>query len=414
MYTPFQFFYLFGTLAFYNGFESSKANDSIQADASKPWYSLREFIARFKVWGLDFKWLIIAGVLLFISFKLHALTSLFGVTLITYLLLMTILSSLKNYLPDETKNRYVFFMIMLILLGFLGLVISPKFFHFIKNKFLFAPGWSIGMSFNPIYYLTFLGSTAVFPIGAFFVIGSIQIIIRGYKPGIYSLVCVVAPIIILSIIPSGARGTRYIYHIFPIVILIAGYSLSILLKYESKMVSDLMMKYQISKYTFLISIGLFAAILSVISAPWVNYIYRFTADYYHVEAQLGAPYRNWKDACKYVREVSKSEDIIITSEALTASYYDCGNIRYALGKRTGRKSRLEGIKKITTLDDLKRVISENPRGWMIIDANRFNTSRYISKNIRDFISQNLSSLIIDPHGTIIVFSWDEKCSDTFR
>jgi hypothetical protein len=270
------------------------------------------------------------------------------------------------------------------------------------------------MSFNPIYYLIFLGSTAIFPIGIFFIIGSIQIIIRNFKPGLYLIACVIAPIIIISLIPSGARGARYIFHIFPMIIIIASFSFCLLFEHELKMHSELISRKSMAKYAHYVLGLMLLASLIIVSAPWVNYIYRFTADYYHVEAQLGAPYRNWQDACKYVREASEPGDIIITTEALTAFYYDCGNIRYALGKRTGRESRIEGIKKITTLDDLKKVISENPRGWMIIDANRFNTKRYISKKMRDFISQNLSSLIIDPHGTIIVFSWDENCSDNFR
>jgi 4-amino-4-deoxy-L-arabinose transferase-like glycosyltransferase len=414
MYTIFQFFYLFGMFTFYSGFESSRPDNIRQTDPTKPWYSTREFITRSKVWGIDFKWLTLAGVLFYISLKFHSLTSLFGVSLIAYLLLMTLLSSSKNYFQGETKNKYLFSMIMLIFLGLLGLVMSPRLFYFIKNLFLWAPGWSSGMSFNPIYYLTFLGSTAVFPIGAFFVVGSIQIIIRGHKPGLYSLVSVVVPIMIISLIPSGARGTRYIYHIFPIVILIAGYSLSLLLKYESEMLSNLLSRNYISKYAPIISGGLLATFLLLISAPWINYIYRFTADYYHEEAQLGTQYRNWKDACIYVKEAIEPEDIIITTEALTASFYDCGDIKYALTKRTGSESRLEGIKKIRTLDDLKKVISENPRGWIIIDASRFNSKRYISKKIRDFMSQNLSSLIIDPHGTMIVFSWDEKYFDKLQ
>jgi hypothetical protein len=180
------------------------------------------------------------------------------------------------------------------------------------------------------------------------------------------------------------------------------------------MLSNRLTKNYTSKYALIISGGLLAALLLFISAPWINYIYRFTADYYHEEAQLGTQYRNWKDACNYVREASQPEDIIITTEALTASFYDCGDIQYVLTKRADKESRLEGMKNITTLDDLKKVISKNLRGWMIIDARRFNSKRYISKEIRDFMSQNLSSFIIDPHGTIIVFSWDEKYSDNAR
>jgi hypothetical protein len=321
---------------------------------------------------------------------------------------MMLLSSSNNVLTEQAKNKYIFSFIILILVSFICLVINPKLIDFIKDKFFFAPTWSKGMSFNPIYYLIFLGSKAIFPIGIFFVIGSIQIIIRNSKPGLFLIACVISSLIIISLIPSGARGTRYIFHIFPMIIIIASFSFRIIFEHELKIHSDLFSRKSMAKNPhYVIGLMLFASLI-IVSAPWVNYIYRFTADYYHVEAQLGTPYRNWKDGCKYVREAGEPGDIIITTEALTASYYECGDIKYTLSKRSDRKSRLEGIKKITSLDDLKKVISENSRGWMIIDADRFNSKRYISKEIRDFMSQNLSSFIIDPHGTIIVFSWDEK------
>jgi len=66
------------------------------------------------------------------------------------------------------------------------------------------------------------------------------------------------------------------------------------------------------------------------------------------------------------------------------------------------------MKNIKNLNELRKVISENQRGWIIIDASRFNTRRYIHKDIRDFMTQNLPSYVIDPHGTILVFSWDHS------
>jgi 4-amino-4-deoxy-L-arabinose transferase-like glycosyltransferase len=409
MYSMFQFFFLFGTLAFYNGFENPMRVNLTQPNRPESWRSPWKFMTGIKGWGLNLKWLIIAGVLFYTSFILQPLTALFGASFIAYLLLMILLPLSKNDSLSPTKNKYIFSLAIVVSIGLLSLVISPKLLYFIKGKLFFAPGWSRGMTFNPIYYLTFLGSTAVFPIGVFFIIGSIQILIRGYKSGLYALVCVVVPLIIITLIPSHARGTRYIYHIFPIIILIAGYSMSLLWKYESKILSNLLTQKQISRYAPLISGVLLSAFLIFIAAPWINYIYRFTVDYYHEEAQLGTPYRNWKDACKYVREAHGPEDIIITTEPLTASFYDPGDIQYILTKNPDPKTHLlKGMKNIRDLNELRKVISENQRGWIIIDAGRFNTRRYIHKDIRDFMTQNLPSYVIDPHGTILVFSWDHS------
>ena len=409
MYSMFQFFFLFGALAFYNGFENPQLDNISKTDPSISWRSPWKFIAGIKGWGLSLKWLIIAGVLFYISFTLQALTALFGVSLLCYFSLMVLLSSSKRDSLGAIRYKYIFFLIILILFGLFGLLMSPKLINFIKDTFLFAPGWSRGLRFNPIYYLTFLGSTAVFPIGVFFIIGSIQIIIRNHKPGLYTLICTAAPLIIISLIPSNVRGTRYIVNIFPIVILIAGYSMILLLKSESKMLSNLLKRNQMSRWEPIISGSLLFASLLVVSAPWLHYNYRITMDYYHKEAQLGTRHRNWRDACKYVRESRKPDDIIITSETLSVLFYDCGNINYRLSKGTGFSNfNLRGMEKISDLYSLRKVISENPRGWIIIDADRFNSRRYIQKNIRDFMTQNLPSIATEPHGTVLVFNWDKS------
>jgi hypothetical protein len=409
MYSMFQFFYLFGTLAFFLGFENLRFNNMKKP---YPLESCRSFSKFFKLinkgWGLNFTWLIVAIVLFYISLKLHALTVLFGAGLLIYLALMVRLSSSDDESFGEMKKKYSFSLIVLIVFGFLAVVTNPLLIGLIKESI--SPSrvgaWYSGMSFNPIYYLIFLGSTAVFPIGAFFILGGIQIIIRNYKPGLYALVCVVVPFTIISLIKF--RGIRYIFHIFPLVVLIAGYSISLILQYESKMLSNIITQKHLSKNAKFISAVLIAAVLIAVSSPWINHIYRFTVDYYHEEAQFGSSHRNWKDACKFVRDARGPEDTIITSEPLNASFYNCGDIEYVFSKNPNRKYGLNNIKNIGSLNDLKEAIYKNQSGWIIIDAGRLNSRRFIQKEMRDFMTKNLSQYIIDPHGTIFVFNWDKE------
>ena len=407
MYTMFQFFYLFGTMAFYKGFENYRAENQVDLNPKKNRPILRDSFFKLDSWGLNLPWLLFSIVLFYISFKLQTLTVLFGASFVAYLILMGILAVYADKSLAKTKNKYFFILLATGITGLVGIIISPNFLEFVKNHLFFAPNWAAGMSFNPLYYLTFLGSKAVFPVGVLFLIGSIQIIVRRHKPGIYLLVCVIIPLLILTFIPSNVRGTRYIYHIFPIIILIAGYSISLIWTNESKLISEWISKRKISRFSYFITGIVVSFLLVAMTAPWINYIYRFAFDSYHEEAQLGTPYRNWKDACKYVSVHRKPEDIIITTEALTASFYGCNDIQYVLTKNPNRQSRfLKDVEDISDLSELKMIISKHQSGWIVIDSSRFNTKRYIKKSIRDFLTKNLPSQIIDPHGTILVFNWN--------
>lgn len=406
MYSMFQFFFTFGFFALFRGIENNYFRKNSNDKVNKLSRNNRKKVNYLHPTELNYRWIIITLLLFYLSFKLQVLTSLIGPCVFIYLAVMIVIDVKRTSNKKILYNKYVILLSVLILIVVLVFIIRPKLFNLLIIHFFLSPRWSEGMSFNPIYYFNFLSSAPVFPIGVLFITGCIQIITRGEKPGIYSVICSIVPIIIITLIPSNVRGKRYIYNLLPIIILISGYSLSIILDNEFHIVDKLFFKKNEigNKFYKLIII---VAVFSLFSASWINYFYRFAFDYYHPEAQLGTPYRNWKSACKYLNRNMKSNDIVIATEPLTASFYNCGDIQYVLTNNPNKIDyKVNNIINIFNLNDLKNVIQKNKKGWILIDMARFNTTRYIRKDIKTYLTENLPSYIIDPHGTIVVFNWD--------
>ena len=136
---------------------------------------------------------------------------------------------------DFLRSKYLFFISLILVAGLFALLLIPPVLQLAKSHLFFKPYWASKIGFNPLYYITFLTSTPLFPIGAFLILGSVQIITRKHKAGFYTLVCIVVPLVILSFIPSMVRGDRYIFNILPLIVLIASYSINNLLNSESRL-----------------------------------------------------------------------------------------------------------------------------------------------------------------------------------
>jgi 4-amino-4-deoxy-L-arabinose transferase-like glycosyltransferase len=405
MYAMVQFFFLLGFFAFYNGFENLRGGAQKLSNLS----SLKHFwknTAFFSNWGLNWKWIILSVISLYISFSLHSLTAIYGASILFYLFLMSLLVLRNKGFRELVKSKYLILFSMLTVAGIVCLYAIPGMFEFIKNHLFFAPAWARGNTFNPLYYSLFLSSTATFPIGVLLILGSIQVVTHEHKEGFYTLVCVMVPLIILTFIPTYVSASRYIFNIFPLIILIATYSIGTFIKTESKMLSELLQRYDMSKHRLFIGGCLLILVFLYISSFWIYHGYHITVDYYD-EKSLGMTHRNWKEACNYVRNNSSPEDIIITTEPLTASYYQCGNVNYYIRNYPEPQPMMNNVKGILDLASLQDVISRNPRGWIIIDAGRFKDPIYMSRDVREFIDQNLSHYTTEPDKTMLVYNWHE-------
>ncbi|HSE84071.1 MAG TPA: hypothetical protein VLB01_05955 [Thermodesulfobacteriota bacterium] len=138
----------------------------------------------------------------------------------------------------------------------------------------------------------------------------------------------------------------------------------------------------------------------------------------------GEHHPEWREACRYVKKSFRTGDVMVSTIPLIALYY-CGKIDYALdiahywgsadyppdenitslNKDGFYIEAYSGAKTIVNLADLKKVLSENPRGWVVVDKQRFEAETIVPKDVREYINNNLVRHNIRPDETMVVFSW---------
>ncbi len=135
----------------------------------------------------------------------------------------------------------------------LTLSVSPGILVLIKSHLFFKPIWASSHKFNPLYYVNFLTSNSLFPLGVFFVFGIIQTITHENKVGFYTFILIAVPLLILTFIPTKVRSDRYIFNILPLIILLASYSINNVFKSELGKITDLLSKYNLIRYNIITS-----------------------------------------------------------------------------------------------------------------------------------------------------------------
>lgn len=414
MYSMYQLFFLFGFFAFYKGFESEKARGPKSKDSP---------LARILVisnWNLSWGWLFLSGTILLIAFTLQPEALIFGASICMYFLSMTIVRLITRGYEQTLRSKYFAFLLFALICALI-LFSIPRVFDSVKELYEFYPTWGKYVKGNsPAAYFNFLISENMFPIMAFFLLGSIQVCIRGIKSGFYTFVCVGVPLCIHSFFIQF-RQPRYIYDIFPLILLISSYSICNVFSYEFKALyltlqRNFRVNFQYESIRWLLPIFIVLSFL-LFFLP-ISPGFRSIRIPHRQAADLGGEYNaNWKAACDYLRKSHQNGDLIIASIPLAADFYNCGHVDYMLDNGEidqFRKPDSNGFmldvfsnsKAIVNLDDLKRVLSANSSVWIVSDQERYNSPGSTPDNMREFIANNLERQSTNADDTIFIFKWD--------
>jgi len=421
MYAMYQFFFLSGLFAFYNGFEYqiSKRNSTTTSSqkAFAPWLNKIPFLSS---WNLRWRWLFLSIISLLISFHLQALSGLFYISILSYLFLMLMFTLIAEGVQKTTYSKYLVSFLILASMGIISFLLTDI-HKLVKELYEYSPTF-FSMKTSPTYYYRFLMSPFLFPIGAFFIVGIIQICMRAHKAGFYTFICTGVPLILLSFFVK-IQLPRYIFDIFPLIVLISSYSLYNFFESEQKLsqiiqILNKPIRYNLSKkLVHVVTICLFFLIF--LPAPfWFNHVVKIIKgipDEY--SAYGGMFHAQYKEACEYVRNNSKPNDVIVAAIPLAADFYRCGNIKYKLDngdiefnrKLSSNEFLLDlysNAQAITNEDELKKAILINPRGWLVLDKTRFERHLNIPREIKEFVEKNLIYHDTKAKG-IVVYSWDE-------
>jgi len=409
MYSMYQFFFLLSFFTFYKGIEhTTREQRSTEDTRKKAW---------FKVLDIHIPILAFSFLVLYLAYRIHSLITVFYFSVTLYFACMYIIGVVTEGEMKGERKKYLIYLAIWGMLG-LGGLLMPGTARLIKEQVQFLPVWATYLNRYPGYYYGFLQSQSLFPVLVFFVLGSIQILIRFRRSGYYILICTIIPFFLHSFV-SNVQRPRYIYDIFPLIILISSYAIS---NFFSGEVVELRSRInrEVEK-GYRRKIG-YAIVLSCCFLVMVIPYYKGMKEGARIDAlqayDFGGEYHaEWRRACEYVGQYYEPGDVMIASIPLAAEFAGCHKVEYNLdngeidqfkkiaGERWQRHVFADA-KCIIDLKDFKEVMALHKRAWLVIDALRFRFPGSVSREVKNFIKENLNEHVLEGSESIHIFSWD--------
>jgi len=297
MYAMYQFFFLLAAFAFYVGFEAVAPKNKHYRASRSP-HRLIDILPVMPDWVGNSSCILVSILALYIAFQLHPLTAILYISLFCYSFSMLTFTGIREGLPKALQSKYAVFLLIVISAAVVGLTFSniPERIMHISQ---FSPDFA--NKTGKLYYYRFLMSPYRFPVGAFFVLGIMQICVRRHKGGFYLVICTGVPLVFHSFFAHIQRP-RYIFDVFPLVVLIASYGIYNVYKNEWNIWFSKMMQPRARRFSKQVSQALVICLFAVVLLPigvWVaklgdilggvpNYSYG------------GMFHSDYKKACQYV------------------------------------------------------------------------------------------------------------------
>jgi len=411
MYAIFQFFFLLAAYAIYEGAEGSRLKPAANSRAGK----LCRLVAK---WNIDFFWLVIAAIALGVATYLQVLSGVLLPGLVLYFLLMIFGVALGKGAKSALTSKYIFYLVVAII-GTAAIVsLAPEILAQAREAMNFSPNWAqYDYVQNPFYYLWFLTSNFYFTIAAFFVIGVVMAIAELRKPALYLLVLFLVPLALLSTI-FALKVERYIFHLFPLFLIIAAYGAVKLFKHAVAVGKDTQQQYFLPSFwssPLLTKVVIGMIFLSILGASdWLRFARKIPS--LRAGTNGAVTHEEWREACDFVRR-ERLEGQPVISTLPVAVYYYLGRIDYLLASMENPRNEEIVMKNgapidyysnanvLDTVEDLQRLMQSQPRGWLILDLYRLGETRYVRPAVKEFIQRQLQCRYMTPEKSIAIYCW---------
>lgn len=331
----------------------------------------------------------------------------FGYVLILVLLpyfLIANFGEIKNRWKDYFVMRYFIglFLLILFLILFLKSMGSdfPGVISYIyKNIWLQEAGYFgeylkvLTTEFSVFFYLS--------------IFGAVLSLKKNWRSGSLLIMSFIIPFYIISYyVPLP--GTRYLYFIFPIILIFSSYFFDFVIGLAEKYSENSSAKIR----SILIALVIISMLLIMAYSPQVFTILP-EEEYY---LGINAPQADFKKAYSYIKENMQINDVIIDTWPAVSLFY-MGRSDYWLKVEffgidrsidsilvnNGSNEVYANALVIKDLDMLKEMVAKHDRGWLVMD----NTARIlISSDIKEYISEELQIELSDEN--IRVYSWGMK------
>jgi len=416
MYTLFQMLFIAGSYLLYRGLESEDA----AADSAPPRNTLLEklkFLDR--DWGLNYSYLAAGVVVLYLSFLVHELAGLYALSFFIYFFIVGIAVIFAK--GKSAAAKYLITLAVILLVSLLAFAFLTPLQDKVREGLSFLPKWAeVAGAQNKLRLFDYLLSEEFVPLNGLFIIGAILALTQANKAGVYLLALLAAPLA-LFIFVFAFQKNSYIFHVYPVMILLAAYALDRLMQIElvpgGSSLSDWLAKKNLSR--------LKTPIMTILFLSWMPLTFWFRlalSTPKQVDGQYnGAVYHaEWRQATDYVRRELQQDDALMSTLPMTVQYY-LGRAEYnlnwpnadlarqhAIFSKDGRLiDYYSGADVVEDLTELQRVIESHARGWLIVDNYRFEERVYVPQEIRQFIVQRMEKKFETNRKTMTVFSWQQ-------
>ncbi len=416
-YTLFQFFSIIVWYSFYIGF--IRKNNTFEKYES---FKISNFINVVKNWKINWLFLLLFFVVFLLAVSVQIIGALLLIPIFTFIVLYGFYLLLKVDLKNFFVSKYFIAATSSAFLIVIAYLFLPQISDLMNEGLTYIPAFAkYQVGLDRMQFIKFIMSKDIFPIGAFFVIGTLQSVLRMNKIILYSALFFIIPMFLFTFVFSY-RLIHYIYNVIPFFVLVAGYgvvNVVIMERENFKRVKNIIYQW-LSKYTKKTSIFviLMFTLLFVFSPFFIEGLsipFRKPGEF-----NGAVKFVEWKEGVEFLKDNAENSDVILTTLPLAIKHY-FGRADYNLNLNDVAVARLNGtmdsqnryydfytgiyfIENSIQLDQLKK---DRSSGYIIIDTFRLVTSQYVSKDLARHIEENLELVYLTPYQTVRVYKWGQ-------
>lgn len=420
MYSLLQLTFLAGMFLFYHGFEKSDSGTSESAGTAT---GLRNL---FESWQIDWRLLLTGCVLLAVSFTSHQNAALFLPSFVVYIVTMFLVNGWRDGWSASLHSKYGA-LAGLTTIGVLLVLALPPAREFLNYAVGYQPKWAeVASAQNRWRILNFMFGSSHFPLNLLFLLGALQIVRTCHKAGIFALANFVVPVLLFSFV-FQYRKNDYVYHVYPILFLVAAVPLSGLARLVVGKIREMRPGKIIGKLAGRNLVQPAVLLLCLVWFPLTpgfrlgQKIPRLPDGSFN-----GAIYHNeWKAAAEFLRDKITDADTLISTLPLSVQYY-LGRADYNLNWSNSHLARANhfvardghfidfysGADLIEGLTELQEILRARPQGWLLVDNYRFTNPVYVPKEIQTYLLEKTLRVFETQNKTITIYRWETNVLTT--
>ena len=353
----------------------------------------------------NFRWAYLIPILFFglLSAHLHQLTG--NVTL--FIFIYCLIRFFIEYKKKNILNRYIFYvtgMISVVLI--FSAAAKTQFEWLVKTLVFFEDHWNYFNHIGLSYGNALMGWFLIF-IGVVYLLKNKEI----SKSGLWIILNFFVIFLAAVFLWERNVGPQYIFFIQSFGLILAASGIFVLAKFIAGALSF----HSINIFNRKIELNkkqLIPIVIGVFLFLTLNISYFFQENNtYHMTSSSDTP--NYRKVFDYVKRSYHEGDVMITRNFRNYYYNNLDIQVFDFGsERSTEDIKKEGKVHKITLEYVKKIVSENPSGWVVFSDN---DERFITKESREFFDDNFDKITDSSsvRGNVSVYRWGgnqyDKC-----